>query len=843
MKETYAVTGMTCSACAIHIQKSVAKIDGVSEVSVNLMDNSMIVQWKDDKRPVTETVIKAVRSAGYGATVSDSLSSARSTTETSVVFADELRSMKQRLIVSLVAGLSVVYLAMGHMFGWPLPAIFHQQRHAMLFALTQFILSIPIFIVNGRVFARGFQALFKRSPTMDSLIAVGSASAMLYGMFALFKIAIAMGDGDLTTVNHYAMDLYFESAAMILTLVLLGKYLELRAKRKTSAALAKLMDLSPKTATRIKDGMETEVPIEEIVVGDIIAVRPGQRIAVDGTVVSGYSAVDQSALTGESLPVDKTIGDTLMSASINTSGYLTFRADRVGQDTTLAQIIKLVQQSGATRAPIAQIADKISAVFVPIVIAIALGAAIVWLALGYPFEFALAIAIAVLVISCPCALGLATPAAIMVGTGKGAEYGILSTSGEALQALSTIDTVILDKTGTITTGRPAVTDMVTAGGVLEDDLLRIAASLEQSSEHPIAKALVAAAQEKHLSLTKPEEFRAQTGLGVQGVIDRKTCLIGNRALMEQHKVDLTPVEHTNRETSERGNTIVYVALDGILQGCIAVADQVKSTSADAVSELHAMGIDVIMLTGDQEHAAHAIAAQVGIRGVIASVLPDGKADAVASVRNKGNKVAMVGDGINDAPALAISDVGIAIGAGSDIAKESADIILMKNDLKDVPAAIRLGKATLRTIKQNLFWALIYNLLGIPLAAGVFFPLFGWTLSPIFAAAAMSLSSLFVVGNALRLMLFNPARNYQNKGTGTMKEKKVTNLVVKRILIEGMTCNHCSMRVQKSLNDLDSVHAVVDLATKTATVEISKDIGNDVLKKAVEQAGYEVVSIL
>lgn len=844
MKKTYDIHGMTCSSCAIHVQKSVEGLPGVSDINVDLMANRLTVELADGSHTDDAGIVTAVHGAGYEALPLNGTVVA----ETSVrPFAEELRSMRKRLAVSFAASLPLLYIAMGHMFGWPLPAWLHGVENALVFALTQFLLALVVSLANHRIFSGGFRTLFKRKPTMDSLIAVGSSAALVYGVFALYKIGHALGHDLGAVAMKYSMDLYFESAAMILSLVLLGKYLELRAKGRTGEAVRKLMDLSPKTATVIRDGAELEIPVEHVKVGDRLVVRPGQRIPVDGTVLSGQSAVDESALTGESMPVDKHAGERVLSASINTSGILTYQADRVGEDTTLARIIQLVRDAGATKAPIAKMADSISAVFVPIVMIIALVAALVWLLAGASFETALSIGIAVLVISCPCALGLATPAAIMVGTGKGAEYGILSTSGEALQTLSTIDTVVLDKTGTITAGKPVVTDILPAEGILPDTVLAVAASLEHSSEHPVARAIMEEAEKQAVAIQEATMFQALPGFGISGHLNGSQAVVGNQALMERNGFDLAALVPDADFLSRQGKTVFYVAHDGRLSGLIAVADAVKPTSAEAVATMKRMGLDVVMLTGDGENTARAVAAQVSIDHVVASVLPDGKVREITRLRNEGRKVAMVGDGINDAPALASADVGIAIGAGADIAKESADIILMKNDVRDVAKAVQLGTSTLRTIKQNLFWAMFYNTLGIPLAAGLFKPLTGWTLNPMFAAAAMSLSSLFVVGNALRLGLITLHPTHINrknhKGEPQIMKKETTSHIEKELLINGMSCGHCSMRVEKALNGIAGVHATVDLASKIARVHIDGEVTDDALKQAVKQAGYEVVAVI
>ena len=844
MKKEFDVSGMTCSSCAIHVEKSVRKIDGLGEVRVNLLTNTLSIDMDGESVDIDDQrIVKAVEDAGYGASPKvkhDANEAVNSTNDPRVHVAKELKSMRSRLIVSFAFSIPLLYLAMGHMFNWPLPGLFHGTQNAMTFAFTQILLTIPVFIVNGRYFKTGFKTLLKRAPTMDSLIALGSSAAMVYGIYAIYKIGLGLGHGDMASVMRFSMDLYFEAAAMILSLVLLGKYLELKAKGRTSDAVSKLIDLSPKTALVLRDGKELEVPVEQVVVGDTVIVRPGGRFPVDGTVISGTSAVDESALTGESLPVAKGEGDQVLSASINTTGRLSYRADRVGEDTTLAQIIKLVEDASASKAPIAKLADRISAVFVPIVIAIALASVLVWILAGQPIESAMAFGIAVLVISCPCALGLATPTAIMVGTGKGAEHGILIRSAEALETAQSVDTVVLDKTGTITEGKPRVTDILVAPAMERTELLSTAAALEAASEHPLSLAILEKVRDENLDIREIESFEAIPGKGLRGVVDSVTMFGGNATYMREMGIDISPLEDQGNTLSNEGKTPLYFARGSALLGLIAVADVVKESSLAAVQRLQEMGLEVVMLTGDNERTAHAIASRVGISRVFASVLPDGKEAAVRSLQDEGRKVAMVGDGINDAPALVRADVGMAIGAGTDIAIESADIILMRSDLQEVATSISLSKATLRNIKQNLFWALFYNTLGIPLAAGIFFPFFGWRLNPMFAAAAMSLSSVFVVTNALRLKRFKPtySRHIQHAKSG----KGEMETMEKTIMIEGMTCMHCSGRVEKALNAIEGVRATVDLQGKKANATVADSVTDAMLRDAVTEAGYEVVQI-
>ena len=845
MKKEYDVTGMTCASCAIHVEKSVRKIEGLGDVRVNLLTNTLSVDGKDASMD-DAMIIQAVEDAGYGASAkeeSGNEAGKKSLNDPRTHILNELKSMKSRLLISFAFSIPLVYIAMGHMLGWPLPQVFHGMNNALVFAFTQFLLTIPVFIVNGKYFRSGFKALARRAPTMDSLIALGSSAALVYGIFAIFMIGWGLGNGEGGTVMRYSMDLYFESAAMILSLVLLGKYLEVRAKGRTSDAVAKLIDLSPKTAIVVKDGKEFEIPVENVVVGDQVVVRPGGRFPVDGTILSGTTAVDESALTGESLPVEKIPGDEVMSASINTTGRVIYRAVRVGEDTTLAQIIKLVEDASATKAPIAKLADRISAVFVPIVIVIALAAILVWLAVGMPFEQALVFGIAVLVISCPCALGLATPTAIMVGTGKGAEHGILIRSAEALETSRSIDTVVLDKTGTITEGKPKVTDVVPSSDVGVRQLLAIAGALEGASEHPLSLAILEYVEDKGVDFPEIEDFQALVGKGLVGTLEGVEVIGGNADLMAERSIDTSSLRQEAERLSGEGKTPLFFAKSGRCMGVIAVADVIKSSSIEAVSLLQEMSLEVVMLTGDNERTAKAIAKKVGIGRVFASVLPDGKEAVVRQLQQEGKKVAMVGDGINDAPALVRADVGMAIGAGTDIAMEAADIILMRSDLRDAVGAITLGKATLRNIKQNLFWALFYNTLGIPLAAGIFYPLFGWTLNPMFAAAAMSLSSVFVVTNALRLKRFTPPfSNSEGQSVPAQEAIQEERSMEKKLMIEGMTCMHCVGRVDKALNAIDGVEAHVDLSSKSASVMLLKEVGDETLRKAVADAGYEVTDI-
>lgn len=843
MKQKFDVTGMTCSACSAHVEKSVSKLEGVQCVNVNLLQNSMVVEYDDNALGTTD-IIHAVESGGYGASVQGETKTQETPKN---VAAEEMHHMKRRLIASFCFLIPLFYISMGHMMGAPLPAILLGDENVMIFALTQLFLTIPVLIINKKYFVVGFKALWNKAPNMDSLIALGSAASVVYSVFAIYSMAYAMGHGDLMTAHHYGMELYFESAAMILTLITVGKYMETRSKGKTSEAISKLMDLAPKTATVLRGGVEQEIPVEDVVTGDTIIVKPGQRIPVDGKIIEGFSAVDESAITGESIPVEKQVDDTVIGATVNKSGYFRMTATRVGKDTTLSQIIALVEEAGASKAPIAKLADKVSGVFVPVVITIAVLAAVIWFVAGnQPFSFALSIGIAVLVISCPCALGLATPTAIMVGTGKGAEYGILVKSAESLEIAHQVQTVVLDKTGTLTEGKPVVTDVVLAKGILRNRLLKQAAAVEALSEHPLAEAIVAYAKEKEVAFEKAENLTATAGQGVEADVAGKHILAGNLKMMQERGIQLGEWEAKAVELAEAGKTPLFFAENETFLGIVALADTLKPTSKAAVDAFHQMGIEVVMLTGDNKRTAEAIARELDIQ-VIAEVLPQDKEREVRRLQEQGKKVAMIGDGINDAPALMRADVGVAIGAGTDVAMESADIILMKSDLMDAVTAIELSHATIRNIKENLFWAFFYNACGIPLAAGVFYPFLEWKLNPMFAAAAMSFSSAFVVGNALRLRLFRP--KYAKTTTALPKEdiQKELNhkeeIGMKKVLkIEGMMCNHCTGRVEKALNDLDGVTAEVSLEGKSATVTLSKDVSDETLVQTVTDAGYEVVDI-
>ena len=958
MKERYHVTGMSCSACSSHVEKAVNKLDAVEKASVNLLTETMDVTY-DESRLSSEGIIDAVVKAGYGASVMSessngnamggqsasgsgnrrSGSGADGKQELQQKLDAEAKAMKWRLGISIGFLIPLMYVSMHHMFkewfGIPVPAFIvntmHGNANAMNFALTQFLLLLPILYVNRKFFAVGFKTLAHRSPNMDSLIALGSGAALVYGIFAMYRISYGLGYGDMAVVEHYAHDLYFESSGTILTLITVGKYLESRSKGKTSEAITKLMNLAPKVAILVtEDGQEKEVPTESLQKGDIFLVKPGSLVPVDGIVLEGNSSVDEAAITGESVPVEKQAGDHVVSATVNKAGFLKCRADRVGDDTTLAQIIRLVEEASASKAPIAQLADKVAGVFVPTVMAISLVTLIVWLVSGATAEFAISTAIAVLVISCPCALGLATPVAIMVGTGVGASNGILIKTGEALQQAKEIDTVVLDKTGTITSGKLKVEEISGYDARIPTDaMMQIAAALEKKSEHPLAEAVVEYAEREHLPIPEMRDFKATFGRGVEGVLaqdfaaqeslkkdgptavfyagragekvdgisesaevpQRKTILpagtkfyVGNLAFLQEKNIILPDgaLDTLNRMADE-GMTPLLVATEASFRevtfrevnsqetcflGIIGVADTVKATSYEAIQAWEKMGVKVIMLTGDNRRTAEAVREKLGISEVVAEVLPQDKEKKVSELKRQGHKVAMIGDGINDAPALAAADVGMAIGAGTDVAMESADVILMKNDLRDAVTAMKLSRSVIRNIKENLFWAFFYNCIGIPLAAGVLYPAFGIRLNPMFGAAAMSLSSIFVVTNALRLKGFKSGfatlkisgnekttkimRETTDVKTGIQEapvdqnnreEKERTNTMTKVISIEGMMCNHCTGTVQKALEAVEGVTAVtMSLEQKNATVDMASDVADEVLTKAVTDAGYEVKGV-
>ncbi len=858
--EKFNVTGMTCAACQAAVTRNVAKLPGVEKVDVSLLSNQMHVSYDETKLTAAE-IIHTVEGIGYGASQAElpagggqgndfksEWQSRRQREE------DEQKAMKRRLFSSIAILIPLMYIAMGHMVGLPEPAFFLGTENALIGALTQMLLTIPVLVLNRKFFIVGFKALSKRSPNMDSLVAIGSGASFLYGVFSIYRMAYGFGHGDMELVHQYAHELYFESSAMILTLVTVGKYLEARSKAKTSDALGKLVELAPKTAVVLRNGTEHTIPAEQVIAGDIVVIRPGESIPVDGVVTEGNGYVDQSAITGESIPVEKNAGDSVISASINKNGTFRFRASKVGNDTTLAQIIRLVDEAGNSKAPIARLADRVSGIFVPVVISIAVLTAIVWLLAGAEFEFALSNAISVLVISCPCALGLATPVAIMVGTGKAAEYGILIKSAESLENLHLVDTVVLDKTGTITSGHPSVTDiLVLEEGLSERDFLREAASLEAGSEHPLAEAVVERAEQEGIGLAKAEAFEAVSGRGVRAKLSGKTCLAGNAAFMEENGLaaESGGAGEAVQAFAKEGKTPLLFARDGKLTGIIAVADTVKETSRRAIDAFRSMGLSVVMLTGDNQVTAEAIRRELGIQEAIAGVLPTEKEAHVRALQEKGHKVAMVGDGINDAPALTRADIGIAIGAGTDVAIESADVVLMKDSLYDVVTAIDLSKAVVRNIHINLFWAFFYNILGIPLAAGALYPLFGLKLSPMIGSAAMSLSSVCVVTNALRLRFFkagSEAAETNREGAAlshkqTETEEKGEIKMKKRMKVEGMMCPHCQAHVKQALEGVSGVvSAEVNLEEKEALIELSEDVADEILTAAVKEAGYEPVSL-
>ncbi len=905
-KQKFSVTGMTCSACSSHVEKSVRKLSGMEQVTVNLLTNSMQVVY-DDTFCKEDTIIEAVEKAGYGASLAgndeksaknrndqDLSRSGQGTTGQDTAGREALKGkaankeMKSRLIISIVFMVLLMGVSMHHMFFmWlhlPVPEflmrLFHGNENALTFAFTQLLLTLPILYVNRKYYQTGFKTLFHLSPNMDSLIAIGSGAALVYGVFAIYRIGYGLGHGDQALVSRYASDLYFESAGMILALITVGKYMETRSKGKTSEAIQKLMDLSPKTAILLsEDGEEREVPTWQLAKDDLFIVKPGSLVPADGIVVEGTSSINEAAITGESIPVEKQPGDSVVSATMNKAGRLVCRAVKVGEDTTLSQIIRLVEEASSSKAPIAKLADQIAGIFVPAVMGIALVTFLVWLLAGGGFEAAMSSAIAVLVISCPCALGLATPVAIMVGTGVGAKNGILIKSGDALQTAQNIDTVVLDKTGTITEGKPRVTDVLTYDRELTPSrVLSYAAAIEKPSEHPLADAVVNEAAAKGVPIPGVREFQAVFGKGVMGSCEGKRCLAGNAAFLKENGIALTPEQEKAMEKlSGEGKTPLLFAAGKALSGIIAVADTVKDSSVTAIRELRDMNIQVVMLTGDNKRTAAAVQKKLGINRVAAEVLPKDKEKEIRRLQQEGRKVAMIGDGINDAPALAAADVGIAIGAGTDVAIDSADIILMKSRLTDAVTAIRLSRAVIRNIKENLFWAFFYNSIGIPLAAGVLYPAFGIRLNPMFGAAAMSLSSLFVVGNALRLRGFKAgergpaheaeaedgaAEAWENAETGEsleagenacpgqeieknnkIEEKQEERNMNKTMIIEGMMCAHCTGRVQKALEAVEGVESVVmSLEEKSAVLTLSSQVEDEALKAAVAEAGYEVTQI-
>ena len=864
MQEKYNVTGMTCAACQARVQKSVSNLTGVQECNVNLLKNSMVVTY-DDKNVNSGQIIAAVEKAGYGASLQQAKgkSAAQAVSPVDTV-KKEYETMKRRVIWSFVFTIPLFYISMGHMMGWPLPGFFLGTENSMIYALTLFLLALPVAIINNKYYRMGFKTLFHGSPNMDSLITLGFGASLAYGVYALYKIAWGFGYGDLAMVNQFTHDLYFEGAGTILTLITLGKFFEARAKGRTSDAINKLMNLAPKKATVVRNGVETVIPAEEVEKGDILIVKAGESVPVDGVLLEGTGSLDESAITGESIPVDKQAGDKVIGATINQSGYFRMRADKVGDETALSQIIKLVDEATSSKAPIAKLADKVAGIFVPIVIGIALLAMVVWLICGATFEFAMTIAVSVLVVSCPCALGLATPTAIMVGTGRGASNGILIKSAEALETAHSVNVVVMDKTGTITQGKPVVTDLACHSGVTEDHLLQIAASLEKLSEHPLARAIVAEAEKRNTQFLPVEQFEQIPGQGIKGSIQGLACLAGNQKLLNAEGIHDEALEQLQDQMADQGKTPLFFAAAGKLIGMVAVADVVKPTSKQAIADLQTMGIEVVMLTGDHKKTAEAIRKQVGVDRVVAEVLPQDKEQEVHKLQESGKKVAMVGDGINDAPALARADVGIAIGAGTDVAMESADIVLMRSDLLDVAGAIELSKATIRNIKENLFWAFFYNIIGIPIAAGCWYTAFHLKMNPMVAALAMSFSSVFVVSNALRLRFFKPKHgsavsdNTAETSTSVTTESPVQKISVKQttinqsnggttmkkeLMIEGMMCQNCVKHVTRALEGIPGAsHVQVSLEDKKATVEVLESVADEILKAAVTEAGYEVTGI-
>ena len=846
-KEKYNITGMSCAACSAKVERVVGKLDGVENVSVNLLTNSMQVEYKEDKLSSND-IIKNIADAGYGASLATATKQKKEEKSIKKTNDDAIASMKFRLKVSIVFLAILMYFSMGSMIGLPLPKFLSGEGNPVGFALTQLLLVLPVMYVNRKYYISGFKSLFHLSPNMDTLIAVGTVAAFTYGVIAIYVMGYALNNADMHTVTEYRMNLYFESVSMILTLITLGKFFETGSKARTTDAISKLIDLSPKRANVLRDGVEENILTEDVVVGDIVIVRPGESIPVDGMIIEGSTSVDESAITGESIPVQKEKGDKLIAATINKNGSVRIKATEVGEDTAISRIIALVEEASSSKAPIAKMADRVAGVFVPVVMGIALVTFIVWLALGYDFSFALNCAIAVLVISCPCSLGLATPVAIMVGTGKGAENGILIKSADALETTHSIDTVVLDKTGTVTEGKPVVTDIL-AFDIDENEFLKLAAGVESASEHPLAEAIVEKAKEKNLEIVSPTEFQAISGRGIVASVSGSKIIAGNeQAIKEQYgnSENFTEVFKKGNELAAQGKTPMYFGKDGKLLGIIAVADTIKKDSKEAIQALKNRNIDVVLLTGDHKNTAMAIAKEAGIKKVIAEVLPTDKEEHIRELIKAGHKVAMVGDGINDSPALARADVGIAIGAGTDIAIESADIVLMHSSLKDVATAIDLSKAVIRNIKQNLFWAFFYNSIGIPLAAGVFYLSLGWKLSPMFGAAAMGMSSVCVVSNALRLRAFKPKKvkknNIENDEIelieNNRKEDKNMTTVIN---VNGMMCEHCKATVEKVTRGVEGVsNSEVNLDAKNVTIEHGADTDLEKVKKAITDAGYEVV---
>ena len=841
MEKKYDVRGMTCSACVANVTKAVERLDGVNTANVNLMTNSMKVNF-DENKINDEEIIKAVEKIGYGA----SPAGEKIKNEAGPVD-DRERALKHRLISSSIFMLILMYIAMGHMVHLPTPRIFHGREGAVIFAFSQFLLALPVVFINRDFYISGFKGLKNKAPNMDSLVAIGSLAALIYGIFAIYMMAYGFGQGDMELVDAYRHNLYFESSAMILTLITVGKYLEEKSKNKTRSSLTKLMDLAPKMATVIEDGKEVVKNIEDVRVGDILIVRPGESVAVDGKVIEGASSLDESAVTGESIPVQKSVGDRVISASINTTGSFKFKAEKVGEDTTISQIIKLVDEANQSKAPIAKLADKIAGVFVPTVLIISAITFGVWMYLGYGFENALNFAISVLVISCPCALGLATPVSIMVATGKSADFGLLFKNAEVLENLHKIDVIVMDKTGTITEGKPILTDVVT--DLDEDEFLKIAGSLEKNSQHPLASAILNYAEEKNIGLEEITNFNSVSGRGLNGEIAGNKYFAGNLEYMLEEKIDLKGFKAKAEELAVHGKTSMYFANENEVMGIISVKDLPKKSSRDAIKLLRDMGKIIIMLTGDNEKTAEAIAGEIGVDETLAGLLPQDKNKEIDKIQKSGKKVLMIGDGINDAPSLAKADIGMAIGHGTDVAIESSDVVLMRSDLLDVVSALELSKATIKNIKENLFWAFFYNTLGIPLAAGLLFPAFGIKLSPMFAAFAMSLSSVFVVNNALRLRRFKPRglKSSLNKGEPISEKEnlKKENHIEKnekttKIKVEGMMCGHCEKRVSDALEKTGKAKNIVASHENSSVEFIDQGLSPEEIKNAIEDAGYKII---
>ncbi len=841
MEKKFDVRGMTCSACVANVTKAVEKLDGVSNANVNLMTNSMKVNF-DENKINDEEIIRAVEKIGYGASPAG-----EKTKKQDEPVDDRERALKNRLISSSIFMLILMYIAMGHMVHLPTPSVFHGREGAVIFAFSQFLLALPVVYINRDFYISGFKGLKNRAPNMDSLVAIGSLAALVYGIFAIYMMAYGFGQGDMELVDAYRHNLYFESSAMILTLITVGKYLEEKSKNKTRSSLEKLMDLAPKMATVIEDGQEKIKNIEDVRVGDILLVRPGESVAVDGKVIEGASSLDESAVTGESIPVQKSVGDRVISASINTTGFFKFQAEKVGEDTTISQIIKLVDEANQSKAPIAKLADEIAGVFVPAVLLIAAATFGIWMALGYGFENALNFAISVLVISCPCALGLATPVSIMVATGKSADFGLLFKNAEVLENLHKIDVIVMDKTGTITEGKPILTDIVT--DLDQAEFLKIAGSLEKNSQHPLASAILNYAEEKNIGLEEITNFNSVSGRGLNGEVAGKKYLAGNLEYMLEEKINLKDFRSKAEDLAGEGKTSMYFANENEVMGIISVKDLPKKSSRDAIKLLRDMGKKIIMLTGDNEKTAEAIAKEIGVDETLAGLLPQDKNKEIDKIQKSGKKVLMIGDGINDAPSLAKADIGMAIGHGTDVAIESSDVVLMRSDLLDVVSALELSKATIKNIKENLFWAFFYNTIGIPLAAGILFPAFGIKLSPMFAAFAMSMSSVFVVNNALRLRRFKPRgvkRSLEESNSSSKKENvdKQKDLEksekITRIEVEGMMCGHCEKRVADALEKTGKAKNIVASHENSSVEFIDQGLSPEEIKNAIEDAGYKII---